>query len=143
MTEQQEKFCSLFVDYGCDRGKRADAYLEAGFKIQSRKSASNSAGRLLENVGIQKRIKEICKQRAKETKKVAEKQHKRKIMDATNRRIKLTEIAESGKSIVAIKAIDVLNKMDGMYINKVEVSGEIGIVDALKDARERLKDAKK
>jgi hypothetical protein len=43
-----------------------------------------------------------------------------KVMNAQKRREKLTELAESDDPNVSMKAIDLLNKMDGEYIQKVE-----------------------
>ncbi len=49
------------------------------------------------------------------------------IMKRKDRMIVLSEIAsdECGKPDARIKAIDTLNKMDGQYVNKVEVSGAL------------------
>lgn len=126
VNRKQEIFCEEFVI----SGNAAEAYKLAGYKASSAKSAANSASRLLENVGICNRIAEL-----------REKAEDEKILDAKQRRILLSDIAKA-KGQDAVRALDVLNKMDGLYINKVEVSGEIGIVDALKRARERLKNAK-
>ena len=111
MNRKQEIFCEEFVK----SGNAAEAYKLAGYKASSAKSAANSASRLLENVGICSRISEL-----------REKAEDEKIMDAKQRRIMLSEIAKSGKAIVAIKAIDTLNKMDGVYINKTQLSGADG-----------------
>ena len=43
-----------------------------------------------------------------------------KVMSAQKRREKLTELAESDDPNVSMKAIDLLNKMDGEYVQKVE-----------------------
>lgn len=43
-----------------------------------------------------------------------------KVMSAQKRREKLTELAESEDPNVSMKAIDLLNKMDGEYIQKVQ-----------------------
>lgn len=111
VNRKQEIFCEEFVK----SGNAAEAYKLAGYKASSAKSAANSASRLLENVGICNRIAEL-----------REKAEDEKIMDAKQRRIMLSEIAKSGKAIVAIKAIDTLNKMDGVYINKTQLSGADG-----------------
>jgi len=111
VNRKQEIFCEEFVK----SGNAAEAYKLAGYKASSAKSAANSASRLLENVGICSRISEL-----------REKAEDEKIIDAKQRRIMLSEIAKSGKAIVAIKAIDTLNKMDGLYINKTQLSGADG-----------------
>ena len=43
-----------------------------------------------------------------------------KVMNAQKRKEKLTELANSEDPNVAMKAIDLLNKMDGEYVQKVE-----------------------
>ena len=40
-------------------------------------------------------------------------------MNAKRRKEKLTELAESDDPNVAMKAIDLLNKMDGEYVQKI------------------------
>ena len=128
MNARQEKFCIEFVRCG----NATEAYKAAGYKPKSVKAATANSARMIAKDSIKAKIAEL-----------REEANKGKIMDAKERRELLTKIAADGKPFVAIKAIDVLNKMDGLYINKVEVSGEIGIVDALKEARERLNNAKK
>jgi phage terminase small subunit len=73
----------------------------------------------LENDGIRARLDEL-----------REKMKGPKIMDAQERREKLTEIATNPKvkPDVAIKAIDVLNKMDCLYVQKTELSGTVQTV---------------
>lgn len=111
MNRKQEIFCEEFVK----SGNAAEAYKLAGYKVTNAKSAANCASRLLENAGICSRISEL-----------REKAEDEKIMEAKERRIILSEIAKSGKPIVAIKAIDTLNKMDGLYIQKTQLSGADG-----------------
>lgn len=43
-----------------------------------------------------------------------------KVMSAQKRREKLTELAESEDPNISMKAIDLLNKMDGEYVQKVQ-----------------------
>lgn len=43
-----------------------------------------------------------------------------KVMSAQERREKLTELGNSDDPNVAMKAIDLLNKMDGEYVQKIE-----------------------
>lgn len=45
-----------------------------------------------------------------------------KVMSAQKRREKLSEMAESEDPNVAMKAIDLLNKMDGEYVQKVQAN---------------------
>ena len=130
MTDRQEKFCVEFVRCG----NATEAYKAAGYKTKNDRAATSAGNRLLTFVDVQEKIAEL-----------REKLEDEKIMDAKERRAVLSEIVRRRDGFVAdtIRAVDVLNKMDGMYIQKVEVSGEIGIVDALKEARERLKHAER
>lgn len=47
-----------------------------------------------------------------------------KVMSAQARREKLTQLAESEDPNVAMKAIDLLNKMDGEYVQKIQAEVE-------------------
>lgn len=113
MQRLQEKFCVEFVRCG----NATEAYKAAGYKAKTDKAASTVAARLLGNVGIQQRIEELRRE-----------MDSRKIMDATERRELLTQFArdeETGKTD-RLRAMDLLNKMDGVYINKTQVSGVDG-----------------
>ena len=113
MQQLQENFCVEFVRCG----NATEAYKNAGYKVRSDKVAGTAAARLLGNVGIQARIVELRK--AMES---------LKIMDAAERRELLTQFArdeETGRAD-RLRAIDLLNKMDGIYITKAQVSGADG-----------------
>jgi phage terminase small subunit len=113
MQRLQEKFCVEFVRCG----NATEAYKRAGYKAKTDKAASTVAARLLGNVGIQQRIEELRRE-----------MDSRKIMDAAERRELLTQFArdeETGKTD-RLRAVDLLNKMDGVYINKTQVSGVDG-----------------
>lgn len=111
MTERQERFCIEFVRCG----NATEAYKAAGYKPKSDNAAAAAGARMLRNVKVQAKIDELIR-----------KANEGKIMDAAERRIMLSEIAKNGKAIVAIKAIDTLNKMDGLYIQKTQLSGADG-----------------
>ena len=109
----QENFCVEFVRCG----NATQAYKNAGYKVRSDKVAGVAAARLLGNVRVQKRIEEL---------RLELDSHK--IMDAVERRELLTQFArdeETGKTD-RLRAVDLLNKMDGVYINKTQVSGADG-----------------
>lgn len=114
MTDRQEKFCIEFSRCG----NATEAYKAAGYKPTSDAAARAHAARLVANGSVQERIAELRGKAEDE-----------KIMDAKERRIILSEIAKSGKPIVAIKAIDTLNKMDGVYIQKTQLSGSVDTGD--------------
>jgi len=106
----QEKFCIEFVRCG----NATEAYKRAGYKARSDKVAGTAAARLLGNVGIQQRIVELQSE-----------MDSHKIMDAAERRELLTRFARDENTGKAdrLKAMDLLNKMDGVYINKTQISG--------------------
>ena len=113
MRQLMENFCVEFVRCG----NATEAYKRAGYKVRSDKVAGVAAARLLGNVRVQSRIAEL-----------REELDSHKIMDAAERRELLTQFArdeETGKAD-RLKAMDLLNKMDGVYINKTQVSGADG-----------------
>ncbi len=110
MQRLQEKFCIEFVRCG----NATEAYKRAGYKARSDKVAGTAAARLLGNVRIQRRIVELQSE-----------MDSHKIMDAAERRELLTRFArdeDTGKTD-RLRAMDLLNKMDGVYINKTQISG--------------------
>lgn len=113
MQRLQENFCVEFVRCG----NATEAYKNAGYKPRSDKVAGTAAARLLGNVGIQKRIEELRREL-----------DSHKIMDAAERRELLTQFARDEETAKPdrLKAMDLLNKMDGVYINKTQVSGTDG-----------------
>lgn len=113
MQRLQEKFCIEFVRCG----NATEAYKRAGYKARTDKVAGTAAARLLGNVGIQRRIVELQSE-----------MDSHKIMDAAERRELLTRFArdeDTGKTD-RLRAMDLLNKMDGVYINKTQISGVDG-----------------
>lgn len=113
MQRLQENFCIEFVRCG----NATEAYKNAGYKVRSDKVAGVCAAKLLGNARIQKRIAELRHE-----------MDSRKIMDAAERRELLTQFARDGRTGKKdrLRAVDLLNKMDGIYINKTQVSGVDG-----------------
>ena len=113
MQRLQEKFCIEFVRCG----NATQAYKNAGYKVRSDNTAAVCAAKLLRNTKIQSRIAEL-----------REELDSQKIMDATERRELLTQFARDKKTgkTDRLRAMDLLNKMDGVYINKTQVSGVDG-----------------
>ena len=113
MQQLQKNFCVEFVRCG----NATEAYKNAGYKVRSDKVAGVCAAKLLGNARIQNRIAELRRE-----------MDSHKIMDAAERRELLTQFArdeETGKTD-RLRAVDLLNKMDGVYINKTQVSGVDG-----------------
>ena len=107
LTAKQEKFAKCIAMDGM-------SYVDAYRNSYSTKNMSDDAmyveaSKLLKNPKIALRIKEI-----------ANEIDTPKIMNATKRREKLSVMAEHEDPNVAMKAIDLLNKMDGEYIQKVQ-----------------------
>ncbi|MBQ2558080.1 MAG: hypothetical protein II553_03620, partial [Lachnospiraceae bacterium] len=76
-----------------------------------------NASKLLRNAKVQQRVWEL-----------SQKVSRGKIMDAAERREILSEIISSKLCSAAdrIRAIDTMNKMDGVYIQKTQLSGTDG-----------------
>lgn len=113
MKELQERFCVEFVR----SGNATEAYKAAGYKVRSDKVAGTAAARLLGNVCIQETIAKLRDELSSE-----------KIMDAKERRETLTRFArdEETPKQDRLKAMDLLNKMDGVYIAKTQITGAGG-----------------
>lgn len=114
LSAKQEKFC---LEYRKHEGNATAAAIAAGY---SERTAGSQGNRLLKNVEIQKRIKEL-----------ADDAVRKQIIGLDRRALVLSKIAQdAGADTQArIRAIDVLNKMDGVYIFKAEIniSGNVGL----------------
>ena len=107
LTAKQENFAKAVA---LDGMNYSDAYRSAYNCVRmSDTTINNNAWKLMQNNEITTRIKELAAQADSP-----------KIMSATKRREKLSELAEDEDPNVAMKAIDLLNKMDGEYVQKVE-----------------------
>ena len=111
---RQEAFCQEFSKCG----NATDAYMRAGYKTKSANVAKSAASRLLTDVNVRARIKELDD--AKE---------KASIADAYEQKSFLTSVMRgktkecNGKPVsmaMRLKALELLGKMQGLYINKVE-----------------------
>ena len=107
LTPQQEKFAQAIA---LENMNQADAYRSA---YDTSKMGDDTiyvkASELANKDKISVRIAELRQQAMTP-----------KVMSAQKRREKLTELAENDDPNVAMKAIDLLNKMDGEYVQKVE-----------------------
>ena len=105
-TGKQEAFAKAIV---LDNMSYVDAYK----KVYSTKNMSDNAIRVeASNLANSPIISLIRKELAKET-------DTPKVMNVARRKEKLTELADSDDPNVAMKAIDLLNKMDGEYVQKI------------------------
>jgi phage terminase small subunit len=106
LTPKQENFAKAIA---YENMNYSDAYRSA---YNTGKMSDNAiwveASKLAQNPKVALRIKELIKS-----------MDSPKIMNATKRREKLSELADSEDPNVVMKAIDLLNKMDGEYTQKV------------------------
>lgn len=109
MTYKQE----LFIQEYIKTGNATNSAIKAGY---SKRTAKSTGQRLLTFVDIKKRIEELSQKIANNN-----------IMTAKERQEYLTKLINSDDVKVSdkLKALDILNKMTGEYIQKVEVNGEL------------------
>ena len=109
LNARQKAFCEFYVA----SGNATESAIKAGY---SNNYANAQTYKLLEKVGIKKYIKEL-----------QEKAKTSRIMTAIERREFLTELIKNGNEKAAdrLKALDILNKMDGEYMEKIQMTGEI------------------
>lgn len=118
LSIKQEKFCLEYINTA---GNATEAARRAGYK-----GNENQLGQIgfqnLKKVKIQERIAEL---KAPSDKAV--------VLSIEDRRILLAqtiardlESEDAAMHNVAVKCLEILNKMDGIYIQKTEVSGKDG-----------------
>ena len=110
LTPKQEKFAQSIA---LEEMNQSDAYRSAySCKKMSDKTIWENASRLMADSKVTARIAELRQETITP-----------KVMSAQKRREKLTDIAENAEDPnVAMKAIDLLNKMTGEYVQKVEAA---------------------
>ena len=115
LTKRQERFCLEYLRLG----NATQAYKEAGYAGEKDSTAGTNSWKLLKNAKIQARLAELQ----------AEVKNS-KMMDIAERREVLANIARDSESTKqdVIKAIDTLNKMDGAYLNRTEITGGVPVV---------------
>ena len=118
LTPKQDTFVKAIVFEGMNY---SDAYKAAyDTKGMSAKTINEKASRLKDEDKIRARIAEL---RAEIDSP--------KIMSEIKRAEKLSEFAESGDPDTAMKAIDLLNKMQGIYVKKVEANVNVAKLEDL------------
>ena len=117
MTHRQE----LFIQEYIKTGNATSSAIKAGY---SKKTARAIGQRLLTFVDIKKKIEELSQKIACNS-----------IMTAKERQEYLTKLINAADVKVSdkLKALDILNKMTGEYIQKVEVNGELKTEDPFKN----------
>ena len=115
LTNNQKLFCQEYIKIGMNATK---AYMTVYKTCKTEKTAGVNASRLLENARIQEYIQLLQKETEKET-----------IMSVTERKEWLTnvingKVKQNNKEayiLEKLKALDILNKMDGEYTSKVQI----------------------
>ena len=123
LNARQKAFCEYYVA----SGNATDAAIKAGYSETYSKTRTNV---LLQNVEICRYINEL-----------QEKAKSSRIMTAIERREFLTSMIKDRavKDTDRLKAVDILNKMDGEYTQKVEVNGNINSNQCSNITNEELK----
>lgn len=115
LTAKQEKFAQLIA---LENKSQAEAYRDCySVRNASDKTVWEMASTLAANPKVATRINELRKEAMTPL-----------VMSAQRRREKLTELAGSDDPNVAMKAIDLLNKMDGEYVHKVQAEVDSQVV---------------
>lgn len=105
MNGRQKKFAEFYAE----SGNAAWSAVQAGY---SQKFAGQNAGKLLKNTNIAEYIRELT-----------EKAQDERILTARERQAMLSDIAKKGlQTQDRLRAIDILNKMTGEYVTKIEGS---------------------
>lgn len=112
MNERQTKFCLAYAK----SGNAYEAYKEAGYNMKSEASARVSASRLLTNDNIVTKLAEL-----------SERSHTKAIATITEIKEFWTEVllSEENEMNYRLKASELLVKVEGGFIDKVEHSGAI------------------
>lgn len=123
LTEKQDKFC-LNIVAGMSQ---TDAYKNSyDAKNMSIEAIYVEASRLMDNPMIALRIEELRKEARKEA-----------IMNTIQRKEWLTKLImqdEKASKTDKLKALDILNKMDGEYVTKIQ--GEVELADIRVELRD-------
>ena len=112
MNERQTKFCLNYAKHG----NAVKAYTEAGYDIKSEAGARASASKLLTNANIKKKLEEL-----------SEKSHTKAIATITEIKEFWTSTLLSDEQDMThrLKASELLVKVEGGFIDKVEHSGAV------------------
>lgn len=125
LSNQQRKFCEEYVNNG---NNGTQAYLKAYKTCKKEETAMVNASRLLRNAKVNEYVTELREELKKKAIMTAE-ERMRWLTKVVNGDIKHTSYDGNGNSYEneacisdKMKAIDTMNKMDGEYVNKLELS---------------------
>lgn len=137
ITDKREAFCQAYSK----QPDAADAFLKAGFQAKDRRMAQICGCKLLKLPAVQERLRELNTQHAKAT--VADAQEIREKLTAIVRQELSEEVLMSvlkgDHSVVenhkkkndvrcALKALELLGKMGGMFTENLNLNGGVQIV---------------
>lgn len=133
LSNNQKTFCHEYVNNGKNG---TQAYLKAYKTCKKEQTARTNASRLLTNANIIDYIEELQGELKNEA-----------IMDAKERMEWLTKVVKGDVKHISydgseyepyisdkMKAIDILNKMDGQYSQNVKLSGNVSHIQEQKNA---------
>lgn len=130
LSPRQEAFCMAYAKCG----NATQAYREAGYKVKSERAAVSAGSRMLTNVDIQRRLEEIRAQ--VESERIVEPRAAQEWLSSIIR----GEVRVDGKETQVkdrLRAMELLGKMQGLFIDRKEVSmtGAVPVVlvDDVKD----------
>ena len=128
LTSKQESFCLAYIE----NGNASEAYrLTYNAEKMKPETVNRSAKELLDNTKITARIEEI-RRPALEVAQVTLAEHLKDLK-------KLRDLSESeGKFSAAVSAEIARGKVSGLYVQKVELTGQVGLADRLARAEARL-----
>lgn len=120
------KYEKFAAEYRKNGGNGTQAAIAAGY---SEKTASVTASKLLKNAKVVGLIEKMAKDATR-----------KQIINADERAAVLSQIATDNKQDpnARIRAIDILNKMDGLYIIKVEATVNLNISSRLEARRKGI-----
>lgn len=116
LTARQKMFC---IHRALNGGNGTQAYKDAGYKPSNDGSAAAAASRLLKNVKVQEMADELESETSTPF-----------VLSIKDRKELLSKIG-ADKNCSAnerINAIDKLNKMDGVYVQKQEITTAVPVV---------------
>lgn len=138
LTSMQEKFCQLYAA----TGNATQAFKDAGYAWKSEGAAAKNASNLIhKNSNIQKRLRELSDKA--ETEAIASIQEMQEtltqiIREELSEEVLMSEGDGDGMSHIVskrkkaalkdrLKALELLGKMKGAFIDKVQVNGNVPV----------------
>jgi len=115
LTQKQENFCLAYIK----TGNASEAYRQSyNAEKMSEKQIWEESSKLNSNPKVAQRVQEL-----------RDKAESKAIITLEQRKELLSRFAWEEETDKSIKAIDLLNKMDGIYIqkNQTELSGTVGV----------------